>query len=529
MDNCLNTTKQMLKLLQVEHTNTYLKDHILSHPDHPSLLAIADTLEAYHIEQMAVKIGSDKFDELPTPCVVQVLTHGRPFFYVLQEIEQQTVRFFDENNKQQELSKDKFLELWTGVALMAETNAESKEEGIEKKKGERKLMKGLIGLAAIGLGAWVVLNLSSLTNTQSTTFVIIASLLFILKGIGLTAGVFLLWFEVDQYNPTVQAFCSGGKKVDCNSVLTSKHAKLFNNQISLGNLGFAYFFATLSYFSITSFSPNGISTLGVLSLLTLPIIAISAYYQAVIIKQWCKFCLVIQAVLLGEVTLAFTHGVSLKALDFSSLPVLLGLFILPILSWKTLKPLFEQQKEVFLFKRGLKKIKNNPAVLEGLLIKSEKMKTNPVGLGISLTNPNAKYNIVKVCNPYCGPCAKAHIPLEDLVHKGTINLQMMFTATTSEDDRKAPPVKHLLAIDEKSKGEATQGALDDWYLAEHKDYDVFSVKYPMNGELNKQDAKLKAMANWCESEQISHTPTIFINGYMLPKEYSVEDLKEVLT
>ena len=34
----------------------------------------------------------------------------------------------------------------------------------------------------------------------------------------------------------------------------------------------------------------------------------------------------------------------------------------------------------------------------------------------------------------------------------------------------------------------SQHALDDWYLAPKKDYEVFAEKYPMNGELKMQEA-----------------------------------------
>lgn len=49
----------------------------------------------------------------------------------------------------------------------------------------------------------------------------------------------------------------------------------------------------------------------------------------------------------------------------------------------------------------------------------------------------------------------------------------------------------------------------------------------MNGELNQQQEKLLAMKTWCEKEGISHTPTIFINGRQLPKEYRIADIKEI--
>lgn len=80
MDNCYSSTKQLLKLLKVKHTNGYIKDSVLSHPDHPSLLSIADTLDKYNIENVAVKITEEKFDALPTPCIVQVSKHGSAQF-----------------------------------------------------------------------------------------------------------------------------------------------------------------------------------------------------------------------------------------------------------------------------------------------------------------------------------------------------------------------------------------------------------------------------------------------------------------
>ena len=86
MDNCYSSTKQLLKLHKIKHTNTYIKDSVLSHPDPPSLLSIADTLTTYDIENVAIRISEVKFDELPTPCVVQVSIHGTTLFYTLNKI-----------------------------------------------------------------------------------------------------------------------------------------------------------------------------------------------------------------------------------------------------------------------------------------------------------------------------------------------------------------------------------------------------------------------------------------------------------
>jgi hypothetical protein len=41
----------------------------------------------------------------------------------------------------------------------------------------------------------------------------------------------------------------------------------------------------------------------------------------------------------------------------------------------------------------------------------------------------------------------------------------------------------------KKEETLTKQALDDWYLAEQKDYGTFASKYPMNGELKNRTVK----------------------------------------
>lgn len=527
MDNCYTSTKQLLKQLKVKHTNGYIKDNILSHPDHPSLLSISDTLTKYNIENISIKIAEDKFDELPTPCIVQVSIHGTTLFYTLNKITQSTVTYFDDKNKFKETSKKEFIKLWTGVCLLAETSATSKELDIGKKLAHKRFLKVLIGVTAILIAFWFVIRFTKsdiIVNITLTSYTIMYGLL---KLVGLTTGVFLLWFDVDQYNPTLQNFCTGGKKINCNAVLKSKYALLLDGNLSLGLLGFSYFFATFVYLVLYNFSSSAMGLLVITSIISIPVITISIYYQAVIIKQWCKFCIIIQAILVAEISISFLGGFYKTAIALETLPIYFALFLVPILTWKLIKPLIEQQKETNIYKRGLKKIKANPFVLESLLSKSNKITHSTKDLGISITNENAKYNVVKVCNPYCGPCTKAHPILEELVKVGSINLQILFSVTADEKDYRAKPVRHFLAIDSQDKN-STKQALDNWYMADKKNYEVFAKKYTMNGELEQQNLKIEAMHQWCKAEKITQTPTIFINGYELPKEYAIEELKEVL-
>ncbi|NJO25306.1 MAG: thioredoxin domain-containing protein [Bacteroidia bacterium] len=158
------------------------------------------------------------------------------------------------------------------------------------------------------------------------------------------------------------------------------------------------------------------------------------------------------------------------------------------------------------------------------------MNVNPEGLGIALGNPNASNTIIKVCNPYCGPCARAHPAIEELLENNhDLKVQIVFTATDDEKDKSAQPVRHLMALYEQNDKQLIQKALDDWYGADKKEYDVFADKYELNGEVETQGEKLKAMKAWCDEVKIEFTPTFFVNGFQLPDLYKIEDVKYFLS
>lgn len=135
-----------------------------------------------------------------------------------------------------------------------------------------------------------------------------------------------------------------------------------------------------------------------------------------------------------------------------------------------------------------------------------------------------------MCNPYCGPCSKAHPKIDELLEEiPNLKVKIIFTTPNNEDNLALKPVRHLLAISEqKNRKEDIKQALDDLYLSDKKDYDVFAQKYPMNGELIKQGNRIEAMDAWCKKMDISFTPTIFINGYQLPSAYGIEDINYFL-
>jgi hypothetical protein len=78
-----------------------------------------------------------------------------------------------------------------------------------------------------------------------------------------------------------------------------------------------------------------------------------------------------------------------------------------------------------------------------------------------------------------------------------LKVKIIFTSPNKPEHLAYKPVSHLMAIAQQSNGEKKiNQALDDWYLSDKKDYDLFAAKYRMNGELTQRKAKkLKQWAN----------------------------------
>jgi protein-disulfide isomerase len=201
------------------------------------------------------------------------------------------------------------------------------------------------------------------------------------------------------------------------------------------------------------------------------------------------------------------------------------LFLLPLAGWLWVKPFLVQAADGNKNKISLNKVKYNSEIFQALLA-SQKPLADTKGLGISIGNPEGRIRIVKVCNPYCAPCARTHQQIDELLENNKeVEVRIIFFVSPDERDFRNKPVRHLLAIADQGDPQFTHEALNDWYSSSTKDYNAFSKKYRLNEELPRQDQRISDMEAWCRQASISHTPTVFVNGYQLPELYNAEDIR----
>jgi uncharacterized membrane protein len=534
-------TSLLVELLNVKISESTIKKELEQHPDYPSLLSISDVLKSYGIENIGIKFNHNKFTEIPVPFITQFksVERGIQFFTVVKDIKENIIHFLDpEKHSWRVLAKDDFLKRCSGVALLTEAGDDAGEKNYVKIRKEEKRKNVLQYFAILFIPVAVVIAgiIALLQYGTSTLLPFVFSIFTLAGGV---VGALLLWYELDQHNPVLQQICNAGKKVNCSAVLQSKASKVAG--VSWSSIGFSYFMGMLLlflFFGITS--PVVLSAVSWINAIAVPYVLFSLYYQWHVAKQWCVLCLSAQGLLVLQLTTALLGG-WYTLLPFGAIrdelfsPTTLTAFVIPFIITAILVPSLQKAKEGKRYYTELQKLKHNRQIFEALLQKQKEVTENPQGLGIILGNPNAPYKLIKVCNPYCGPCAKAHTPMEELLHNNSdVQLQILFTATNTEGDIKTPPVKHLLAIAANNTEAIVKQALDNWYFAEKKDYETFATKYPMNGELKQQEAKIGAMKNWCDKTTIAFTPTFFVSipnhdgftrYYQLPEIYSVADLK----
>lgn len=535
----LNVACCYIKALNIPLTKTSLKQNLRENPYFPSLYSLSNIFERFHIEHAAFKIDKENFENLNAPFIAYLKNQatGKDFVLVTSVTENE-VHFIDENTKVKKVAKQDFLKDWENIVLQAEPEANSGEKDYQlnrkKEIAETNKTYSLIAAATLIFLSTVYFSLHSLPGNLLFS----ASVLLAIKIMGLAITILLLVYEIDKSNAFVKSICTAGKQTNCGAVLQSNAAKFLG--MSWSEAGFFYFAATFLFLLFPGINfTTKIFILSIANAIAVPYILFSVYYQWKVVKHWCPLCLSVQAVLAFELAWSifnFWHTPFLLPIAQLSTSLLVTAFCLltPIAAWYIIKPLISKAKNETIYKAAYKRLLYNPDTFNNLL---QQQATAPDGydnIGITIGNPDAANTIIKVCNPYCGPCASAHPVLDEIIHRNKdVKVKLIFTASNDKGDKRSIAAKHLLAINEKQDSLQTLQALDDWYLADKKDYEVFATKYPCdsyweNGEIKGQEKQIEDMMAWCKAADITATPTLFINGKRLPENYSIKELKYIL-
>jgi uncharacterized membrane protein len=513
---------KLLKGLSIDIEPETIIAELEKHPDYPSLLAISDVLNAFNIENAAYRVDQENLLNVPCPFIAHTNINSGDFL-VVNKIDGDQVRVSSEKWNNHKLSLDEFKKLFKGIVLTAEPSATFITT--------KTLSSTLSAIKAPAIAAGLLLILGS-ALFSSGYFINVnwqTALLTIFKTAGLITSILLLVQSIDSNNPLVQKLCQGGAKTNCNAILSSKAAKVFEG-LTWSEVGFFYFAGTWLLLLFGGGSTTIWWALAILNVISLPYTFYSVYYQARVVKQWCVLCCTVQALLWLEfislVTNIQTFPPSFEA-GWAGATIIICLLI-PIILWMLLKPLFLKLQQLQPLKQQLRKFKYNTDLFNNTLTAQPKYAQPDDAWSIVLGNVEANNIITMVSNPYCGPCAKAHNQLTELLEqRDDIQARIVFTANNTDEDIKTPVSRHLMALNQQPDKTIVKQAMHDWYEQKQKSYEAWAKVYPV--QLIEADfQKLDKQKVWCEMAEVTATPTMLLNGYRLPDLYQLPDLKYML-
>lgn len=513
---------QLIKTSKININSDAIIAELEKHPDYPSLLAINDVLNSFHVKNGAFRVQADELSNVPVPFIAHTQHNGGDFVLV-DKIENDLLLYSNEKGNRQKTTLTAFKRIFSGIILTAEPGL----KGNQFKHGKSILDRFRNSLITAGLLSAFIMSLTLHTGYFiNYTWQIL--LLTVFKTAGLITSVLLLIQSVDSNNPLIQKLCQSRSNTNCSDILSSKAAQVFDG-LTWSEVGFFYFTGTWMILLFGGHSAVIMLTLAILNILSLPYTFYSIYYQVRIAKQWCVLCCTVQALLWLEFIPSITvFSKPITMPDTVVWSTLLISFLLPVALWGLVKPLLLKAQQVKPLKDQLRKFKYNSELFNSMLNNQPKYALPSEDWSIVLGSTKASTSITMVTNPYCPPCSKTHKILDELLTQRTdIQARIVFVGSNTNENQKSDVSRHLMALNQLEDKEIIKKALHDWYEQKQKDYKAWAKIYPV--ELNETEYyKLDSQKTWCEMAEVTATPTLLLNGYRLPNLYQLSDLKYML-
>ncbi|MEJ5105863.1 vitamin K epoxide reductase family protein [Chryseobacterium sp. MYb328] len=486
------------------------KIQIETHPDYPSLLAFSDTLTFFNIPNLATKIYTNEFDDLPDSFIALLQEEQKaPFFSFLEYKEglyQYTVGDEKKKGTLQEIDK-----LWKNVVLLIE----KPEDFIDTKPNNGIMQSLLIGglvMAILGI-----------------TYLFSSSLLVVSFGALSLLGIFFsfeaLKTELGLSSKISQTFCSAMANADCKQVINSNKISWLK-YFKISDISIWFFISqvlNLLLFVVAGASTVFLSYMMVVLVLSIPMTLYSIYFQYAIEKKWCPVCLTIIGIVYLQTTLIFTELPQLFfKIELLSLFIFVFLLIAALVYYS--KPYFIEKKEIqeeyirqLRFSRNYEIFRNN--------LKSSKIEFFNKDL-IILGRSNTSKRITVVTSPFCGFCQDVHEALEGVLERYSEQISISIRFNLYEeamDDNTKNLLIRLVEVYNNGGDLIFIEALNTWF--KNNDFNAWFLKYGKPQNVSMIKSHLNEITKENLAKGLSFTPNIFLNQYNYPKHYKREDLE----
>lgn len=524
MNNFQATFLKFTRLLNVSLSDTTALDGLESNPNEYSLLAYSEVLEKYHVETAAINIEKERLNELPLPFVGFFNRNGGAF-NVVRNVTSSSVEWFDTNNGWQISDKGAFQQDWSGIAFLADVGENSGEADYYKKRVTELIRSNRTSIAFLFIVLFSVIYYLTLQGSLNSFLWLFLNFM----GLGLSLAI---WQEsIGHSNSVSQALCNSGSKDNkCQSLLSGDGSKILGT-VSYADLGFILFSTNLLILlfsqglnnpSLGQYTQNWMS---ISSFLGVVFSFYSVYYQKYVAKIWCKLCLSVMGVfwlqffavlILGEwVVWDRAPQALLQAGLFSMLPITFLIYS---------KYHFQQSARAESLEKKLRKLRKNPAVVRGLFQDKKRMPDLLPDLDrVFIGEADAPIRISMVSNPLCSPCSAMHKRIDSLMHENKdISLEVLFLTNSDKENSGRKMVNALLRMPTAKR----EKAIKEWYSNNDRNYENWVKDKSLDSGKSESTAEdlLDEHRIWINKAGVKATPTLFINGVLMPEALKIEDI-----
>ena len=511
-----NVFVSFLELLTVKHTSDFSNQYFNEHPHKYNLFGLSKLLSEYGVENVATRIIDKEKDifEIETPFIA----HFGGDFAVVYKVEAEKISFLW-RGIDHVLPVSEFVNGWTGIVLLAEASEKSIEP--EYKEHWKKERLNFLKKAAFFSACGLILLLTYLNRSLYTNLGI--SLLLLLNFAGIYISWLLLLKQMHIQNQYADKICSLFKQNDCNNVLESKAAKLWGI-FGWSEIGLGYFGANAL---LLLFLPQEVFLLAILNIFTLPYSFWSVWYQYYKAKQWCVLCLIVQVLLWALFIANCLLGyIQLQAFDFQELVYLMLLgssYLAAVLGIHLLVSKFNADRMVPILRQAINGLKANEDVFKAILKQQSFYETNNCNSIIRFGNPDSPLQLTILSNPYCNPCSRMHKRIETVLQKMNNKISVQYILSSFEESLNSTN-KYLIAACLANTNGVVQ-IFSDWFEKGKDLRDDYFKNMGLDMDNPEIEIEFQKHEAWREKSRLRATPTILVNGYQLPENYKIEDLR----
>lgn len=502
--------ENFLDALDICYTKRFTRNLFEEHPHKNNMYGLKKMLDVYGVNTLGVYVEKKKLSELNFPCILH--THGD--FVIGLSSDANTIKFL-QHGKETTLTHDVFSKTWTGNALVVQETTNATEPDYKEHQRDELISNAKTYSIPVMLVLAVIIGLVG--NWESINIFEIIRILLSCSGIFVCAMLMekQLYGE-SRYGDRV---CSLFHHADCSSVLDGPMAKVFG--ISWSEIGMGYFVSNIILLSLFPVS-YGIVT--IINWIAMLYGIWSIYYQWRVAKSWCVLCIIVQ-------TIIWAMGI-IAAMPYFTTPCMFSLicslqscivFTISIVAVHQYASACTTEKECVHAVQRYRALKANGDVAKALIEKSEYHETTLSDSSIIFGNPNAKIRLTILSNPHCNPCARMHKRVERLLSmkEKEICVQYIFSSfnETLEDSS-----RYLIYCYISNHIDEALRKLASWYAKDKFDYERILKNNVEHLHTEEIENEMEKHRNWRNRTSITATPTILVNGHILPKEYVLEDL-----